>query len=194
MNKKDKLLSYLKENTFIMLSEARKMGLSPMMLSRLAAKEEIYRIAHGVYAHELEWLTDPLKKYISTCALYPKAVISGISALTYYGLTDVEERQIWIALPAPHIIHNPRYRLIRPSGISYSLGITRHRFGKRTVRIYDLEKSVVDAFKYTTEKVALKALKAYLKRKDKDVQKLSGYARRLRKPLDEIITILGADE
>ena len=53
---------------------------------------------------------------------------------------------------------------------------------------------MVDAFKYTTEEVALKALKAYLKRKDKNVQKLSGYARRLRKPLDEIITILGADE
>lgn len=34
----------------------------------------------------------------------PKAVICGISALTYYGLTDAEERKTWIALPAPKII------------------------------------------------------------------------------------------
>lgn len=187
-------MKFLALNTFITLSEARKIGVNPMMLSRLMATEELFRIEHGIYASSLDWLTDPLKKYVVACSRYPKAVICGISALTYYDLTDEEERRIWIALPAPNIIHNPRYRVVRPSGLSYTLGVQKHSFNKRVVRIYDLEKTIVDAFKYHTEEVALKALKGYLKRKNKNIGHLCDYARRLRKPLDEIVTVLMADE
>lgn len=187
-------MKFLEVNTFSTLGEAKKMGISPMTLSRLVASEELFRTEHGIYTHDPDWLTEPLKKYVAACTLYPKAVICGISALTYYDLTDMEERQVWIALPAPMIIHNPRYRVIRPSGIAYTLGIEKHSFGKRVVRIYDLEKTVVDAFKYQTEEVAFKALKGYLKRKDKDIEKLCDYARRLKKPLDEIVTVLLSDE
>ena len=55
---------------------------------------------HGLHAKQVDWLTDPLKKYIVPCTLYPDAVICGVSALTYHDLTDEEERQVWIALPA----------------------------------------------------------------------------------------------
>ena len=194
MTKMDKLMDFLDKNTFITLKEGRALGINPMMLSRLAAKEEIHRIEHGMYAKELDWLTDPLKKYIVACARYPKAIICGISALAYYDLTDEEERQTWIALPSPQTINNKRYRIIRPSGIAYSLGIQKHTFGKRVVRIYDPEKSVVDALKYLPIDVAHKALRGYLKRRDKDLDKLSRYGRQLRKPLDETIAIFLADQ
>ncbi|OGQ04053.1 MAG: hypothetical protein A2W61_08570 [Deltaproteobacteria bacterium RIFCSPLOWO2_01_44_7] len=187
-------MKFLDLNAFITLNEAKKMKINPMMLSRLVANEALLRVEHGVYARDLDWLTDSLKKYIVPCTLYPKAVVCGISALTYYNLTDAEERQVWIALPALKIIHNPRYRIIRPSGIAYTLGVEKYSFGKRVVRIYDIEKTIVDAFKYSTEEVAIKALKGYLKRKDKNVRKLCNYSRQLRKPLDEIVTALLADE
>lgn len=190
MTKIDKLMNFLDKNTFITLKEGKGLGINPMMLSRLAAREEIHRIEHGIYAKELDWLTDPLKKYIVACARYPKAIICGISALTYYDLTDEEERQTWIALPSSQTINNKRYRIIRPSGVAYSLGIQKHTFGKRVVRIYDTEKSVVDAFKYLPIDVAHKALRGYLKRRDKDLDKLSRYGRQLRKPLDETIAIM----
>lgn len=193
MDNLSKLMNFLDKNILITLKEARLLEISPMMLSRLAKSEEIHRVEHGVYTHKLDWLTDPLKKYIPACTLYPKAVICGVSALTYYDLTDEEERQIWIALPAPKIIHNPRYRVIRPSGFAYSLGVEKYFFGKREVRIYDIEKTIVDTFKYHTEEVALKALKGYLKRKNKNVQKLCDYARKLKKSLDDIVTVLMAE-
>lgn len=193
MKKKDNLMKFIEVNTFVTPREARRLGVDPMMLSRLVASGELFRTEHGIYSHDPDWLTEPLKKYVAACALYPKAVICGVSALTYYDLTDEEERQVWIALPAPNTIHNPRYRVIRPSGIAYALGIVEHSFGNRVVRIYDLEKTIVDAFKYHTEEVAFKALKGYLKRKDKDTQKLCDYARRLRKPLDKIVTALLSD-
>ncbi len=194
MDKKDELMRFLEKNLFITLNEGRKLGINPMMLSRLAASEDLYRPEHGVYICDLDWLTDPLKKYTIACTLYPDAVICGISALTYYDLTDAEERQTWIALPAPKTIHNPKYRVIRPSGLAYTLGVEKHSFGNREVRIYDIEKSIVDAFKYTTEEFAFKALKGYLKRRNRNYHKLCNYARQLRKPLDNIVTALLADE
>ena len=187
-------MKFLDDHAVITVGEARRLGINPMMLSRLAADETISRVDHGVYARQLDWLTHPLKKYIVACALYPEAVICGVSALTYYDLTDEEERKVWIALPAPKIIHNPHYRVIRPSGLAYTAGVERHVFGKRIVRIYNLEKTVVDAFKYHTEEVALKALKRYLKMKNKNIKKLCDYARRLKKPLDQMIMVLQADE
>lgn len=194
MNAQGALKKQLQKNDFITLDEARNFGISPMMLTRMVAKEELFRIDRGIYAHDIDWLTDPLKKYRPVCALNPDAVVSGISALSYYKLTDQEERQIGITLPFNKKLKDPRYRMTRARGPNYALGITVHHFGKHDVRIYDIEKTVVDAFKYQTDEVAFKALKGYLKRQDKDVSKLCDYARKMRKPLDKIVAALLADE
>lgn len=187
-------MKFIDKHSIATREESAAFGVNDMMLSRLVTRGELHRVEAGIYARDLAWLTDPLQKYIVACTRYPDAVICGVSALTYYDLTDEEERKTWIALPAPRIIHHPRYRVIRPVGLAYTLGVTKHRFGKRVVRIYDCEKAVVDAFKYLTEEVAFKALKSYLKRKDRHVAKLCDYARRLRKPLDTAVTLLLADE
>src|SRR3989442_5196354 len=94
------LARYLKKNDFITIDEARHLGVYPMMLSRLVEKEKLFRTERAIYTHNLNWLTDPLKKYLPVCTQIPDAIVCGISALTYYDLTDEEERQIWIALPS----------------------------------------------------------------------------------------------
>ncbi len=185
MDERSDVLKFIAKNLFITASEARKRGIGPMTLSRMVAKEELFSTERGVYAKTLDWLTDPLKKYLPACTIYPKAVISGISALTYYDLTLEEERKVYITIPITQVVKNPKYRAIRSQGLWYELGIQTFKFGKRQVRIYDIEKTVVAAFKYQTEEVAYKALKEYLKRKDKDVNKLCRYAEDLGKPLED---------
>lgn len=194
MTTKDKLSNYLDKNLFITNEEALKIGINKMMLSRLVKEEKIFRIEQGIYTNKIEWLTDNLKHYAVACTKYPVSVIAGISSLNYHNLTDEREEKIWLAVEPPQKIEGRNYRMIRPIGIAHSLGIEKHRFGKRTVRIYNAEKSVVDAFKYLWEEVAFKALKKYLKRKDKDVKKLRDYGIRLKKPLDNYITAILADE
>lgn len=194
VGEKDNILKLIEKNLFITTAEARKHGISPMVLSRMVAKEELFSTERGVYATTLDWLTDPLKKYLSTCALYPEAVISGISALTYYDLTDEEERKVWITIPINQVVRNAKCRALRSQGNCYSLGIQTFKFGKRRVRIYDIEKTVVDAFKYQPEEVAYKALKSYLKRKAKDVNKLCRYAEALGKPLEDKVRFFLAEE
>lgn len=191
---KANLLKFIDKNQFITVSEAKTQGISPMMLSRMVARGELFTTERGVYTTSLDWLTDPLKKYLPACALYPKAVISGISALSYHDLTDEEERKIWINIPIDQVVKNPHYQAIRVRGLSYSLGIKTFTFGKRKVRIYDAEKAVVDAFKYQPEEVAYKALKGYLKRKDKNIRKLCEDAEKLKKPLEDKVRFFLAEE
>ena len=74
------------------------------------------------------------------------------------------------------------------------MGIVRHKIGIREVRIYDREKSVIDAFKLLPIDAAYKVMRAYMKLKDKDLDKVSRYAKKMRKPLDELMTILLSDE
>ena len=194
MGEKNKILKHIEKNIFITAAEARKHGIGPMVLSRMVAKEELFSTERGVYATTLDWLTDPLKKYLAACTLYPEAVISGISALTYYDLTDEEERKIWITIPISQVVRNPKYRALRSQGNCYSLGIQTFKFGKRRVRIYNIEKTVVNALKYQPEEVGYKALKGYLKRKDKDVKKLCRYAEVLGKPLEDKVRFFLAEE
>lgn len=194
MDEKTKVLKFIDKNLFITMAEAKKEGISPMILSRMVAGEKLFSTERGVYTSTLEWLTDPLQKYLPACTLYTDAIISGISSLTYYDLTDAEERNIWITIPTSRVVKNPKYRTVRSQGLWYSLGIQTFKFGKRSVRIYDIEKTVMDAYKYQTEEVAYKALKAYLKRKDRNLSKLHDYAEKLGKSLEDQIRFFLADE
>lgn len=194
MSQKEKILQWIDKNLFITISEAKAHGMSPMTLSRMVAQEELFTTERGVYTSAFEWLTDPLKKYLPACTLYPYAVISGISALTYYHLTDEEERKIGITIPIHRAIKNPRYRVVRSQGLWYSLGIQVYEWGCRTLRIYDIEKTVMDACKYQPEEVAYKALKGYLRRKDKDLSKLVSYAQLLGKPIEDKVRFFLSDE
>ena len=170
------------------------MGVNKMMLSRMVKEESIHRTATRIYSVAIDWLTDPIGKYAAACTLYPDAVVCGVSALTYYDLTDEEERRTWLAFPQSHRVVNRGYRIIYPQGPSYSLGIVRYQIKNREVRMYDLEKTIVDTFKFLPIDVAHKALKGYIKRKDKNIKKLCDYARQLRKHLDDEVTLLLSDE
>jgi hypothetical protein len=63
------------------------------------------------------------------------------------------------------------------------LGVTKQKIGGYIIKIYDLEKSVCDAVKYRTKigiDVTSEILKNYLKRKDRNLSKLMGYAKQMR--------------
>lgn len=195
MDSKETVMQFLEHNDFMTLEEALGMGMSKMALSRLVKKAVLHRPYKRIYTTaNVNWLTVHEKRFAAPCTLYPDAVICGISALMYYELTDEFERKIWLAFPQSHRVVNQEYRIIYPQGESYTLGVNKIKIGSREVRIYDCEKTIVDAFKFLPSDVALKALKGYLKRKKRNINKLIDYSRRLRKPLDEIITVLMADE
>lgn len=165
-------------------AEARKAGIPSRMLSHFCKKGIIERISRGVYTGtqadlkiEFQW------EDLALIAMsIPKGVICLVSALCYYDITDLIMREFWIAVPhASKSPQRPKTRIVRMRNIE--LGQTEIQIGDHSLKIFDRERTVVDAFRYLSQEVAIKALQAYLnlgKDYKPDLNKLVAYAKKLR--------------
>jgi len=119
----------------------------------------------------------------------PNGVICLISALCYYGLTDEIMREFWIAVP--HSTTSPireNAHIVRMRNIT--LGQTTIKIGNQKLKIFDRERTIIDAFRYLDKETSLKALRAFLKtNKDTkpDIKKHMKYAKKLRVDLNHYI-------
>lgn len=161
------------------------------MLAYFCAKGQIERVSRGIYKikdlsfdSEFEW------EDLAIAALsIPNGVICLISALCYYGLTDEIMREFWIAVP--HATISPtreNAHIVRMRNIT--LGQSTIKIGNLKLKIFDRERTIVDAFRYLDKETALKALQTYLKTtKDKkpDIDKLLLYAKKFRVDLTSYI-------
>lgn len=114
-------------------------------------------------------------------ASIPEGVICLISALCYYELTDQVMREIWIAIPhESYAPKRPNTKIIRMRNIS--LGKTEISIGEYKVKIFDQERCIIDAFRYLSKEIAIKALQRYFQSTfyKTDPKKLGTYAKKLR--------------
>jgi predicted transcriptional regulator of viral defense system len=162
-------------------SEARKAGIHPSRLSYYVKTNRIERIGHGAYRGvdsfvdaDFQW-----EDLIVIAKSIPQGVVCLISALALYELTDEIPREHWIAVPhsttAPKREHT---RIVRMRDIT--TGKTTHMIGRETVVIFDRERTIVDAFRYLSKEIAIKALKAAasgLTRTKLDIKSLQKYAK-----------------
>lgn len=136
----------------------------------------VYRSSHYELKVDFEW-----ENLAQAAASIPDGVICLISALCYYNLTDEIMREAWIAVPhrlcAPHRSHT---RIVRMRNIE--LGRREIQLGEFKLRIFDRERTIVDAFRYLSIEIAIKAIQRYMTDKEyrPDLQKLSRYSRALR--------------
>jgi predicted transcriptional regulator of viral defense system len=162
-------------------SDARMQGIPSRMLSYFCQIGTIERIERGVYrvfSAESE-ITIDLEELVLTATSIPHGVICLISALFYYGLTDQIMREYWIAVPncdrSPKRLHT---RIVRMRNMT--LGQTTVRIGKYRVKIFNRERTVIDAFRLLSHEIAIKALQRYLKTSENnkpDIPKLVQYAK-----------------
>lgn len=172
--------------------EGREAGVPPRMLAYFCEKGQIEKVRRGMYKiknlgfdSEFEW-----EDLAITALSIPNGVICLISALCYYGLTDEIMREFWIAVP--HTTSSPsreNAHIIRMRNISF--GKTSVKIGSRKIKIFDRERTIVDAFRYLDKEIALKALQTYLKsgkERKPDIDKLLRYSKRLRVDLTPYIS------
>lgn len=190
----EKALQALCSKPVFLASEARALGIHPSRLSYYVKTHLIRRLSHGVYQGvEATVNTDfRWEELIVTAKSVPNGVISLISALAIYDLTDEVPREHWIAIPhstsAPNRSHTRfiRMRDINTGKITYTLG-------DETIFIFDRERTIVDAFRYLSKEIAIKALKIAIKNKKQkiDIKKLQKYAKQFRINLDPyILTVM----
>jgi predicted transcriptional regulator of viral defense system len=187
-------LTFLLQRSSFTAAEAAKVGVPRRMLSYLVAQGDLERLGRGVYrSTSFEWEADAtLEEVAIAAATVPNAVICLVSALKYYELTEEIVRQHWIAIPNKQWARTPLpyMRVVRMRNIS--LGRREIRIGDCKVAIFDRERCIVDAFRYLSREIAIKALKAYLLNADykPDVRRLVEYAKKLRVNLDTYLISL----
>lgn len=178
------LLNPLLKELIFKSSDALSRGIPSRMLAHFCKKGIIERIGRGLYrgTSASSGISLDFEELVLTASSIPRGVICLISALCYYQLTDQIMREYWIAVPnADKSPKRPHIRVVRMRNMS--LGLTHVKIGKCRVKIFDRERTVVDAFRYLSSEIAIKALQAYLKpsvQKKIDLPKLSRYAGALR--------------
>ena len=143
---------------------------------------EIIRLKPGVYCMEdamAETMID-LEKII------PEGVLCLYSAWAHYGLTTQIPQGFYVAIPRKRKITLPDYPPIILNYWDrsiYGVGIVRRQIDNFEIPIYDMEKSVCDAIRYRNKigiDVSSEILKNYLSRKERNITRLTTYAKSMR--------------
>ena len=183
----------LLERPLVSSKDLRENGYKPSLLSYYESKGVLEKVARGLYKNtthppEIDFQWEDLAYMVLSI---PGGVVTGISALALYGITEEIPRQHWIAVPhATSIGKRPNTRIVRQR--NHELGISSISVGDIDIPIYDLERTLVDAFRHLSIEAAIKALKfAFKSPKHKpDLRKLSQYSKELRHNIDEYILMV----
>ena len=153
-----------------------------MRIQRAADRGSLIKIRQGLYAtHDalLHWKLD-LEQIV------PDGVICLYNAWAHHKLCKYVPQETCIAIYTKRSVRVPEEL---PIQLYYwkkeylDFGIEEHiQFGHR-IRITDLEKSVCDAIKYRNKigmELFSEILMSYMKRNDKDLNKLQSYAENIR--------------
>lgn len=146
-------------------------------------KNKFEQISRGIYASQEAWV-DPLLVAHMRC---PKAVISHDAALHYYGLVDREPS-------APTLTIYSGYNASRLKSAGYKVFFVKKEYldtGKvevidldgNTIPMYDLERTMCDLVRNRNSfeiQGFNTALKAYARKKEKNLTRLFEYAKLLR--------------
>jgi len=168
---------------FFTARDAEKQGIPKHALAYLVKKGTLERLYPGAYRFsqyepevEFQW-----ENLALVAASIQEGIICLISALCYYDLTDQIMRQIWIAVPhKSHPPKRPNTKIIRMRNVE--LGKIELTLGEYKVHIFDRERCVVDAFRYLSKEIAIKAIQRYFQSTTckPDPNKLGIYAKALR--------------
>lgn len=186
----EKSLNLLLKRPIFFAADARAVGIHPSRLSYYVKTHLIERIGRGVYRGvkatvdaDYQW-----EDLIVISKSVPNGVVSLVSALAVYEMTDEIPRVHWIAVShattAPKREHT---RFIRMRDMR--TGKTKFMLGNETIAIFDQERTIIDAFRYLSKEVAIKALKEAVKSKriKFDMKKFQRYAKKFNLDLDTYI-------
>jgi predicted transcriptional regulator of viral defense system len=180
---RDALKVFQENDGILKTQEAINLGINSKTLYTMASKDLVKKLSRGVFILTAqETSIDP--DFLAIAKRYSKAVICLSSALHHYGLLRSKPNYLHIALPqgTHHIqIDHPPIKSFYLQNEFYLKGIEIQQIGKVAIRIYDVEKTIADCFKFRHkigEQIAITALKNYYSQDKykKDLKKLYQYA------------------
>ena len=176
---------FAENKKFITTSELKDLGYSYYKIGKLEEQGILSRVNRSTYEN-LTYTGDE-NDFFSAEAFVPNGVICLMSAARYYELTNFLPDAVDVAIDRKKKVNTlPEWPVIRlfyfdPSRMD--LGVTEVRDGDNCFHIFDIEKTVVDIIYYRNKigiEETAEVLRNYLKRRDRQIDRLYAYAKRLR--------------
>jgi len=163
-------------------SAALRAGIHPRTLYDMRNQGVVEQVSRGLYRlADLPALSNP--DLVTVAAKIPSGVVCLISALACHEITTQIPHEVHVALPRgtePPRLKHPPLRVFWFTGRSFTEGIETHKLDGIGIRVYSLEKTLADCFKYRNKlglDTVLEALRLYRSRKRPNVDELMKFAR-----------------
>lgn len=163
-------------------AKAIKLGIHPKTLYNMRDQGVLELLSRGLYRlSESPEIAQPDLVIISQKV--PHAVICLISALSFHEITTQIPHKVDIAIPLKAhkpSIEYPPIQLFWYSEKNFQAGIETHNIDGVDIRVYSVEKTLADCFKYRNKiglDIAMEALRLYWERKKTNISKLLEYAK-----------------
>ncbi|MDP3150015.1 MAG: Abortive infection protein AbiEi [Ignavibacteria bacterium] len=174
--------TFERNNGYLHMKELREAGIQTRIVAKAVGEKIIEKVKPGLYKL-VEYPWDEHSSFVDVCNSNKNAVISLLSASSYYELTTFNPSEIYVAVPNntdKFVLKYPPIRVYYFANSYYSHGIETIQTKSGTIKIYNKEKTIGDLFRYINklgEDVAVESLKEYLKnRKERNISKLLEYA------------------
>ena len=174
-----------------------KQGINRYYINELKKNGFIEPIKTGLYKW-VDYDFDFDFEFAEVFKIVPNGVLCLKSALSYHELTTFNPWQYEIAVERSSKAKVPKYppiKLVYFSKKLYELGLTEVYVEGYKVRVYDVEKTICDCIRYRNKigiEMVKESLHEYLKRKNRDFNKLLLYAKKCRveKIIKEYLEVL----
>jgi len=160
-----RLRELFKERTFVTAKNVRERNIPTKFLTPLLRAGEIQRISRGLYSRTDASFPEETD-YTIAAELVPHGVICLVSALRYHNLTDENPHEVSMTVQQgiwhPRVSYPP-IKYISASPKIFKFGIEEHFSSGIKIKVYSVEKTIADCFKYRNRiglDVAIAALRA----------------------------------
>lgn len=157
------------------------LGISRQYLSVLENNNEIEKVSRGIYLSP-DVFEDSFYSFQSK---YKKAIFSHMNALYFYGMTEEFPYNYTVTVPQSYHVDsvNEKCNVFYVADDIIELGLCEVETPNgNKVRAYDLERSICDIIRSKNRmdlEQVKKTIRQYMKRKDKDMSKLSEYSKKM---------------
>lgn len=167
------------------VDELKKAGFSHYKINQLVEEGVLLKLNKKYY--ENTSYRGEVSDFYYVSAYAPKGVVCLMSAASYYNLTIYRPDAIDVAIQRKAKVSTmpdwPELSIYYYADDRFEIGIETVQEGKNQFKIYDVEKTVVDIV-FFRERVGIEETKevlvTYLKRKDRNLNRLLRYAQQLK--------------
>ena len=170
-------------------------GISKETFYKYVKETELEKVAHGIYLSPDVWADE---MYLLQAQI-PKAVYSHETALYLHDLAEMEPTPLTVTVPSKYnssTLAEKGVKIVYIKKEWYALGVCRMLSpAGHLINVYDMERTICDIIRRRSEMDIYAfnyALTRYMKRKEKNLNRLMAYAEamRLEKKIRETMGVL----